>query len=126
MLNKIEVILRPAVKAVLVVTVCAFFAFASISCSSPGPATERATASVADDSSLGRAFATHARNVQVEGEGTVTSVLPDDLDGERHQRFIVRLASRQTVMVAHNIDIAPRIDGLKEGDSVRFNGEYVW
>jgi hypothetical protein len=38
----------------------------------------------------------------------------------------MRLASGQTVLVAHNIDIAPRIRGLKEGDSVGFKGEYVW
>ncbi len=56
----------------------------------------------------------------------MTRLLSDDLSGRRHQRFIVRLASGQTVLVAHNIDIAPRIKGLKEGDSVRFKGEYVW
>jgi hypothetical protein len=118
---------RPRAKAVLVVTACAFFAFASISCrSSPGPATERRTAPLADDGPVGRAFKSRASNVQVEGEGTVTRILPDDLDGRRHQRFIVRLASGQTLLVAHNIDIARRIDGLKEGDSVRFKGEYVW
>lgn len=113
-------------KAVLVVTASAFFAFVSISCGSPGPATERRTAPIADDSPIGRAFTSRASNVQVEGEGRVTRVLPDDLNGGRHQRFVVRLASGQTLLVAHNIDIAPRIDGLKEGDSVRFTGEYVW
>ena len=124
--DKADITHWPRVKALLVVTACALFAFASISCGSPGPASERSTASIADDSPPGRAFATQASNVQVEGEGTVTRVLPDDLDGGRHQRFIVRLASGQTLLVAHNIDIAPRIDGLKEGDSVSFNGEYVW
>jgi len=83
-------------------------------------------ASRVDDDSIGRAFASRASNIQVEGEGTVSRVLPDDLDGSRHQRFIVQLASGQTLLFAHNIDIAPRIDGLNEGDSVRFNGEYVW
>ena len=53
-------------------------------------------------------------------------VLPDDMDGSRHQRFVVQLTSGQTVLIAHNIDIAPRIDGLEIGDSVRFSGEYVW
>ena len=53
-------------------------------------------------------------------------ILPDDLDGARHQRFIVQLASGQTLLFAHNIDIAPRIDELKVDDSVRFSGEYVW
>ena len=79
-----------------------------------------------DDSPVGRAFKTRTSNVQVEGEGVVTRVLADDLDGSRHQRFILSLASGQTVLVAHNIDIAPRVSGLRKGDSVRFNGEYVW
>lgn len=83
-------------------------------------------APVAGDSLIGRAFATGASDIQVEGEGTVTRLLPDDLDGSRHQRFIVQLASGQTLLISHNIDIAPRIDALKVGDSVGFNGEYVW
>ena len=82
--------------------------------------------SSADDDAIGRAFASRTSNIQVEGEGTVTRILPDDMDGDRHQRFIVQLASGQTVLIAHNIDIAPRIDGLKVGDSIRFSGEYVW
>jgi hypothetical protein len=91
-----------------------------ISAATPGPAPG------VDDDSIGRAFASGASDIQVEGEGTVIRLLPDDLNGPRHQRFIVQLASRQTLLITHNIDIAPRIDGLKVGDSVRFNGEYVW
>jgi hypothetical protein len=79
-----------------------------------------------DDNSIARAFASGESDIQVEGEGTVIRLLADDLNGPRHQRFIVQLASRQTLLITHNIDIAPRIDGLKVGDSVRFNGEYVW
>ena len=79
-----------------------------------------------DDSQIGRAFKNRTSNVQVEGEGVVTRILADDLDGSRHQRFIVRLASGQTVLIAHNIDIAPRVTGLQDGDSLRFYGEYVW
>jgi hypothetical protein len=78
------------------------------------------------DDDLGRAFAEGKSNVQVKGEGTVTRILADDVDGSRHQRFIVRLASAQTVLIAHNIDIAPRVENLAEGDSVSFYGEYVW
>jgi len=83
-------------------------------------------ASLVNNNSIGRAFASHLSNIQVEGEGTVTRVLPDDLDGSRHQRFIVQLASGQTLLIAHNVDIAPRLNGLQEGDTVRFNGEYIW
>jgi hypothetical protein len=90
------------------------------------PATEGRTTSLVDDNAIGRAFASGASDVQVEGEGAVIRVLPDDLNGLRHQRFIVQLASGQTLLMAHNVDIAPRIDGLEVGDSVRFNGEYVW
>jgi len=73
-----------------------------------------------------RAFETRAKDVQVEGEGIVERLLSDDTDGGKHQRFIVRLPSGQTVLIAHNIDLAPRIDGLQKGDTVRFYGEYVW
>ncbi len=63
---------------------------------------------------------------QVVGQGVVARVLPDDNEGSRHQRFILRLASGQTVLIAHNIDLAPRIGNLRQGDTVRFNGEYEW
>ncbi|HKP81766.1 MAG TPA: DUF3465 domain-containing protein [Pyrinomonadaceae bacterium] len=75
---------------------------------------------------IGQAFASGTTNIQVEGKGTVIRVLSDDENAPRHQRFIVELASGQTLLVTHNIDIAPRISGLEEGDSVSFNGEYVW
>jgi len=79
-----------------------------------------------NDDAIGRAFANRTSDVQVEGEGVVTRVLSDDISGSRHQRFIVRLASGQTVLISHNIDLAPRLEGLGEGDSVAFDGEYVW
>jgi len=41
-------------------------------------------------------------------------------------RFIVQLASGQTLLITHNLDVAPRIAGLRVGDNVGFNGEYVW
>jgi hypothetical protein len=79
-----------------------------------------------DESPIRRAFKNRTSNVQVEGEGVVTRILADDLAGSRHQRFVVRLASGQTVLIAHNIDIAPRVAGPQKGDSIRFYGEYVW
>src|SRR5262249_40574762 len=82
--------------------------------------------SLDNDNAIARAFNTRTSDIQVEGEGVVSRLLSDDVKGSRHQRFIVRLGSGQTVLITHNIDLAPRIDGLREGDSVSFNGEYVW
>ncbi|MDH4048435.1 MAG: DUF3465 domain-containing protein [Gammaproteobacteria bacterium] len=61
---------------------------------------------------------------QVSGTGTVDRVLSDDNDGSRHQRFILRLSSGRTLLVAHNIDLAPRVSSLGEGDTVSFYGEF--
>ena len=61
---------------------------------------------------------------QAQGSGTVTRVLPDDNDGSRHQRFILQLASGRTLLVAHNIDLAPRVAGIRPGDKVDFYGEF--
>ncbi len=43
-------------------------------------------------------------------------ILSDDLNGSRHQRFIIELKSKQTLLIAHNIDLAPRIDELALND----------
>jgi len=75
---------------------------------------------------LAQAFEERRSDIQVQGRGEVIKVLPDDNDGSRHQRFILRLPSGQTLLVAHNIDLADRVAALKVGDTVEFNGEYVW
>jgi hypothetical protein len=61
---------------------------------------------------------------RLETSGIVERVLPDDNSGSRHQRFIVRLASGQTLLIAHNIDLAPRVADLARGDTVSFSGIY--
>jgi hypothetical protein len=77
-------------------------------------------------STLSTAYEQRQSNIQVNGAGVVVKILPDDNRGSRHQRFILRLDSGQTVLVAHNIDLAPRIDTLRTGDTVAFFGEYEW
>ena len=62
------------------------------------------------DAILADAFNHHAKDLQVYGQGTVIALLADDNTGSRHQRFIITLPSGQTLLVVHNIDIAPRID----------------
>jgi hypothetical protein len=81
---------------------------------------------VADDAVLKQAYESRQSDLQVLGIGQVSRLLPDDNDGSRHQRFILTLNSRQTLLVAHNIDLAPRISNLQRGDAVEFYGEYEW
>ncbi|MEF2484803.1 DUF3465 domain-containing protein [Vibrio mimicus] len=80
----------------------------------------------ANDAALQQAYQSQQSDLQVQGLGQVVKVLPDDNDGSRHQKFILKLNSGQTLLVAHNIDLAPRIPNLKTGDSVEFYGEYEW
>jgi hypothetical protein len=82
----------------------------------------------ADDAgdALSTAFERRASDLQVRAYGEVVRVLPDDNDGTRHQRFILRTSTGQTVLVAHNIDLAPRVRNLAAGDRVEFYGEYEW
>jgi hypothetical protein len=97
-----------------------------ISRSTAGSVTKSRNERAGENDPIGRAFANRTSDIQVEGEGTVIRILPDDVKQPRHQRFIVQLASKQTLLITHNIDIAPRINALEVGDSVSFNGEYVW
>jgi molybdopterin converting factor small subunit len=81
----------------------------------------------ADDvNKISSAYATQTSDLQVSSSGTVVKLLPDDNKGSRHQRFILKLSNNQTILVAHNIDLAPKITSLRKGDIVEFNGEYEW
>lgn len=75
---------------------------------------------------LAQLFAQQQSDIQVQGAGRVIVILSDDLQGSRHQRFIVELNSGQTLLIAHNIDLAPRINALSVGDLIEFFGEYEW
>lgn len=78
------------------------------------------------DALIERLYASELSGVQVRGAGRVVRVLSDDVDGDRHQRFILELDNGITLLVAHNIDDFPRLDGLAVGDAVAFHGEYEW
>jgi len=110
---------------IAVVLAVVYLAFAGIS-------VLRHTDTVVTDSSfegdrlLEKLYQDRRGGVQVRGSGTVTRILPDDSKGSRHQRFIVELSTGQTLLIAHNIDLAPRIEGLERGDPVEFFGEYEW
>jgi hypothetical protein len=78
------------------------------------------------DAAIANAFSNHESNLQVSGQGVVTKLFRDDNNGSRHQKFLIKLSSGHTLLVSHNIDLAPRINSLREGDSVQFYGEYEW
>lgn len=85
----------------------------------------RAPAAAVGDA-VANATAERQSGVEIAGEGAVSRILGDDSVGDRHQRFILTLDSGRTLLIAHNIDIAPRIESLREGDTVSFSGEYEW
>ena len=72
------------------------------------------------------AYRNRTSNLPVTGTGTVSRILSDDNQGSRHQRFIVQLPSGHTVLIAHNIDIAPRINSLQQGGQITFSGVFEW
>ncbi len=78
------------------------------------------------DQDAASAYQEQESGVQLTGVGIVTRILEDDSDGARHQRFILALSSGQTLLIAHNIDVAPRLASLRTGDSVEFSGVYEW
>ena len=84
------------------------------------------SSSMAAEIALQNAYTNRQSDIQVKGGGKVTRLLSDDLDGSRHQRFILMLGSGETLLVSHNIDLAPRINILSVGDVVEFYGEYEW
>jgi len=90
------------------------------------PATATDTAPAGHDDPIAVAYAARRSDVPVTGAGRVTRVLGDDSLGDRHQRFILELRPGHSVLIAHNIDLAPRVEKLAVGDAVEFRGIYEW
>ncbi len=84
----------------------------------------RELAAVGGDA-VDRAFEQRRSGSMIEFEGVVDRVLEDDREGSRHQRFVLRVPSGRTVLVAHNIDLASRVP-VSPGDRVRIRGQYEW
>ncbi len=79
-----------------------------------------------DNAAVKLAFAQKQSHIWLEGHGTVKKLLPDDNKGARHQRFLVSISAQQTLLFAHNIDLAPRVADLSVGDRITFKGEYIY
>lgn len=87
------------------------------------PAATKAPAAP-DPQALLRAFESKRSGVWMQVQGRVTRTLADDLKGDRHQRFLIQVGPL-SVLVAHNIDLAPRIP-LKVADTVQLRGRYEY
>lgn len=75
---------------------------------------------------IAKAFTDKQSNIQVKQKGIITKILSDDTSGDRHQRMIVRLSNNQTLLITHNIDLAPRVPNPVVGKTLTFYGEYEW
>jgi len=95
---------------------------------SSGPAATASDPASPDDgaATIREHYEEQMSNVEVHGTGTVSRILTDDTEGSPHQRFILTMSDGLTILVAHNIALAPRLDGLAVGDTVEFMGEYEW
>ena len=82
--------------------------------------------SLADNAAIKTAYLAQQSDLQVQGIGKVIKILSDDTKGSKHQRFVLLLSSKQTLLIAHNIDLAPKIPNLRRGDTVAFYGEYEY
>lgn len=135
-----------SIGAIIVVLIAAFFGidlqqFQSETSNAPSTSTARTSQTekeqldvqrdaLQDDAQgvqlIERAFERKQSDLQVRASGQVIAVLADDNEGSRHQKFILKLNNGQTVLVAHNIDLAPRITNIAKGDTVEFFGEYEY
>ncbi len=61
----------------------------------------------------------------IEFRGVVVRLLSNDNEGSRHQRFILDIGNRETLLIAHNIDLAERVP-VGIGDRVQVRGMYEW
>ncbi|WP_201616788.1 DUF3465 domain-containing protein [Psychrobacter urativorans] len=76
-----------------------------------------------------KAFKSKQSDRQVKGCGTIIKALPDDNKGSRHQKILIELdgvSPKQTLLLVHNIDLAPRVADVSRGTALSFYGEYVY
>lgn len=66
--------------------------------------------------------------MQVLACGSVAKVLPDDNKESRHQRFLIKIDNypKMSVLVAHNIDLAPKVKNIQPNTPIKIYGEYIY
>ena len=63
--------------------------------------------------------------IWVTVNGKVIKTLKDDLVGSRHQKFLIKIADDFTLLISHNIDLAPRVP-IHQGSPDSVSGLYEW
>jgi hypothetical protein len=113
----------------IIILVCVCFAIISNSCQkdSISPQSYGALDSlVTPISEINTIYANRDSGVEVTVKGNITKILSDDTVGGKRQRFIIQMLNGQTILITHNIDIAPRVVGITIGSRVYVQGEYIW
>jgi len=78
-----------------------------------------------DDAAVITAQAQHAVGQEVTVVARVKKLLPEDIIGLPHQRFLIELTNNSTVLIAHDLKFAPAVP-IQPGDVVCIHGEYIW
>jgi hypothetical protein len=113
----------------ILLAICFTLSFAACSAPNNPPQVESTTVSAAasmDAGAIVEAYGTHRNLPQVQGSGIVVKVLKDDTNGSQHQKFLLKVSDNITILIAHNIDLAPRVDDIQASDTVAFKGEYIY
>jgi hypothetical protein len=71
------------------------------------------------------AFNERKSDVVLQAKGKVTKLLPDDIEGHPHQRFIIETHPGHTILVVNNTQHGYRVP-VKLEDTVEVKGSYVW
>ncbi|MEM7279571.1 MAG: DUF3465 domain-containing protein [Pseudomonadota bacterium] len=118
--------LKNPVIAVLLLAVAGVFWLFEQQQAKPDSAADAVTSQTSlGDEQLARAFDLRLNDEWVHAKARVTRLLTDDNEGSRHQRFIIETSQGQSILIAHNIDLAPRVP-VAIGDRIEFKGVYEW
>jgi hypothetical protein len=119
-------------KKLFLICLTIFFALSIAACRAPNNPQQLESTNVSssatgmDAGAIVEAYGAHRNVPQVQGGGIVVKVLKDDTKGLQHQKFLLKVSDNITILIAHNIDLAPRVEDIHEGDTVGFKGEYIY
>jgi len=91
----------------------------------PGNPSQTANVMPGDDSQAIAAQTDHAIRQEITVVAKVKKLLPEDVVGLPHQKFLIVLSNGTTVLIAHDLKMAPAVP-IKPGDVLCIHGEYIW